>query len=192
MGHGECSTCAGSSPLARGLRRHAPVCLASSRIIPARAGFTLILSWAGIGGKSSPLARGLHRGGRVEAEERQIIPARAGFTQDGLGGRLDAGNHPRSRGVYVLPARFGRLRRQIIPARAGFTGRRIRPRPSGANHPRSRGVYEEHKARKADNWKSSPLARGLREPADDCAHGAQIIPARAGFTLGTSWRPCQW
>ena len=74
---------------------------------------------------------------------RRIIPARAGFT---LHVRLepgDHGDHPRSRGVYVIPERYRRFMKgssplarglpdgahgavgdgRIIPARAGFTAR---------------------------------------------------------------------
>ena len=152
----------GSSPLARGLRRAILRLLDQTRIIPARAGFTVIVfliicSWwdhprsrgvyymalraTGMGEGSSPLARGLLHGLSREGRRTRIIPARAGFTSEYSGGSNLWRDHPRSRGVYLLPLHRGR---------------------------RGNG--------------SSPLARGLQimVVARHAARG--IIPARAGFT----------
>ena len=113
-----------------------------------------------------------------------IIPARAGFTVCLMGDRCGAGDHPRSRGVYVgapdgpgwkigssplargLPPPCGASspRVRIIPARAGFTSGPV-SLPCG----------------KAG---SSPLARGLRREAPNRNRHSRIIPARAGFTSG--------
>ena len=93
----------GSSPLARGLLNPKEVSGPSSRIIPARAGFTPappsqhsrrsdhprsrgvyastrlpLLSGSG----SSPLARGLLERGVASRMRSRIIPARAGFTEE--------------------------------------------------------------------------------------------------------------
>ena len=93
----------GSSPLARGLRRHEVDGDVLGRIIPARAGFTgaphvrpclprdhprsrgvytertaTMLRFVG----SSPLARGLHDPQPVLVLDHGIIPARAGFTRE--------------------------------------------------------------------------------------------------------------
>ena len=91
----------GSSPLARGLRDHpgGPAC--RRRIIPARAGFTLISAAipmcppdhprsrgvylrrrpaTSLRSGSSPLARGLLKATPGDVLEIRIIPARAGFT----------------------------------------------------------------------------------------------------------------
>ena len=57
------------------------------------------LRWQGFG--SSPLARGLPSFRFVGAQTVGIIPARAGFTQVAGGEVEDAGDHPRSRGVYT-------------------------------------------------------------------------------------------
>ena len=113
----------GSSPLARGLRRHLPGRAAPARIIPARAGFTSIrrsTTWTapdhprsrGVYGDpqnsrspgtgSSPLARGLRLSEPVVPFNVGIIPARAGFTNSELGHCYGVPDHPRSRGVYWL------------------------------------------------------------------------------------------
>ena len=90
---------------------------------------------------SSPLARGLLPPTNPTLTSGRIIPARAGFTRRSVWRRRPLGDHPRSRGVYVLPydtraeeigsSPLARgLRRapwrwppamRIIPARAGFT-----------------------------------------------------------------------
>ena len=114
-------TIAGSSPLARGLRRERGAGRALLRIIPARAGFTHSIAYQYqaaedhprsrgvylqvVGGDStdygsSPLARGLRDWGASELTARGIIPARAGFTTGPAGRSLRPPDHPRSRGVY--------------------------------------------------------------------------------------------
>ena len=112
----------GSSPLARGLHAKALDVMRELRIIPARAGFTIVLSsrgppsadhprsrgvyrrqriWTLSSAGSSPLARGLLYRAWAAETHAGIIPARAGFTQQqGLAAR-GFGDHPRSRGVYT-------------------------------------------------------------------------------------------
>ena len=132
----------GSSPLARGLHRGGAQGGVGRRIIPARAGFTALVPHQQPAGRgSSPLARGLPRRHRLPPGDDGIIPARAGFTGDHDGHVRQAGDHPRSRGVYRtraggrgarrgssplargLPVHGYELwaSRRIIPARAGFT-----------------------------------------------------------------------
>ena len=99
------SLAGGSSPRVRGLPRRAAGRPPPSRIIPARAGFTVGLS-AGLQGDgdhpracgvyiiresidirdsgSSPRVRGLHSIGVVTLGAVRIIPARAGFTAHGF------------------------------------------------------------------------------------------------------------
>ena len=112
-------------------------------------------------------------------------------------------DHPRSRGVYRVRARFRRVHEgssplarglpvfysdvnsnaRIIPARAGFTlfsGDRI---AQIADHPRSRGVYQPTRWRPISQNGSSPLARGLLMTHHLSWKQEGIIPARAGFTL---------
>ena len=115
----------GSSPLARGLPRRSPLLLGGPGIIPARAGFTQRVVLPVGGGEdhprsrgvyttprssssstegSSPLARGLLRSRASRFRFAWIIPARAGFTGDRRLTHSVGGDHPRSRGVYWLPA----------------------------------------------------------------------------------------
>ena len=157
-------------------------CSRTKWIIPARAGFTGRLpaaccSFLG----SSPLARGLLRRIGHPTPKPGIIPARAGFTHEARREAWQAGDHPRSRGVYTNPdvsdaelegssplarglheARDTHLvGERIIPARAGFTDR-PRQRPELRwDHPRSRGVYSEYSVTIDVPAGSSPLARGL-------------------------------
>ena len=130
----------------------------------------------------SPLARGLRGHRRAHRVHERIIPARAGFTLESEAGSLEHGDHPRSRGVYRAGGHDLRPPHRIIPARAGFTLTRTRRDPWSRDHPRSRGVYPCPPAPTATWAGSSPLARGLREPATGDPADARIIPARAGFT----------
>ena len=152
----------GSSPLARGLRVALQLPLVLLGIIPARAGFTIHVfeelaeSWdhprsRGVyrtakvktpwSGGSSPLARGLRATPYESAYFTGIIPARAGFTTYIVGSDSDSGDHPRSRGVYVIAVIHITDVLRIIPARAGFTAIRRCYSPGYQDHPRSRGVY---------------------------------------------------
>ena len=116
---------AGSSPLARGLPVDDNTLRRAFRIIPARAGFTkdkalrgaqnrdhprsrgvYVDIWAttadGFG--SSPLARGLRWRALRSRLRSGIIPARAGFTSTNILQDASLQDHPRSRGVYSVPA----------------------------------------------------------------------------------------
>ena len=134
-----------------------------------------------------------------------IIPARAGFTARRAPPPRGGRDHPRSRGVYITRRSIriinggssplarglraedhGRSGRGgIIPARAGFTCGSQGAAGRGWDHPRSRGVYKRATTTPSPPSGSSPLARGLPAPDDDCQARLGIIPARAGFT-GTS------
>ena len=120
-------------------------------------------------------------------------------------------DHPRSRGVYTVwnaertsrrgssPLARGLLLRRrnskhalrIIPARAGFTAYGVGHKLSLKDHPRSRGVYRRRSSLIFEIAGSSPLARGLLPVMEDGAVRLGIIPARAGFTSGTSPGPRQ-
>ena len=152
----------GSSPLARGLRRHLLDPPGREGIIPARAGFTPSSTDTPIPARdhprsrgvywhyirqrrrrwgSSPLARGLPPQPPPPPHGGRIIPARAGFTRRGDQVHPSRWDHPRSRGVY-------RVSFLLFPSSCGSSplarGLRVRPRPLGRrapDHPRSRGVY---------------------------------------------------
>ena len=173
------------------------------RIIPARAGFTLLELFvlAGFTG-SSPLARGLLTFLRLRNVADGIIPARAGFTGSTLDMAVSREDHPRSRGVYdagnplqtPLPGSSplargllgsivgGTTSGGIIPARAGFTGSTLDMAVSREDHPRSRGVYAKPVWLPMTGSGSSPLARGLPDRQGLRTNIVRIIPARAGFT----------
>ena len=134
---------------------------------------------------SSPLARGLQAYRDTPEQRRRIIPARAGFTRRIRSNVSVTGDHPRSRGVYapkiprhylpsgssplarglLIASFFLRLRNLIIPARAGFTRSATPILTPCTDHPRSRGVYEIVVVTFFLLMGSSPLARGLPEPA---------------------------
>ena len=158
-----CHTPQGSSPLAQGLRGQRPDVKSSDRIIPARAGFTLIQLRLMVGVGDHPRSRGVYsRRARVCRRPR--------------------GSSPLARGLrHADPPQ--RISARIIPARAGFTSRPRSSRRRPRDHPRSRGVYTAPRCRGRCSWGSSPLARGLLRASPPSAPAAGIIPARAGFTL---------
>ena len=152
----------GSSPLARGLPRKLATATITSRIIPARAGFTDYRKGLIIISEDHPRSRGV-------------------YCFRGSCTRSPAGSSPLARGLPEAPVRLGEQVR-IIPARAGFTAA-----PEGEplpvrDHPRSRGVYSQGRKRARTKSGSSPLARGLRGQISAQPVDVGIIPARAGFT----------
>ena len=171
-------------PRSRGvhsLRRHEG--RHGKRIIPARAGFTVVLLCrVSVVRGSSPLARGLRLLPSPPSLSSRIIPARAGFTDDRDQWRKANPDHPRSRGVYQ-PERGRRGCPQgSSPLARGLRGGEVSHRSPTRDHPRSRGVYSGHDLSPIVMVGSSPLARGLRPGAHYCRPGVRIIPARAGFT----------
>ena len=152
----------GSSPLARGLRPAPPRQPSTSRIIPARAGFT---------------RRGHRRRHLLGDHPRSRGVYRSGFPTP----PIHPGSSPLARGLPQHPAARS-PHAGIIPARAGFTGGPGYCEHHRQDHPRSRGVYQPNPVSLGQNYGSSPLARGLRciRMADYTIE--RIIPARAGFT----------
>ena len=155
---------AGSSPLARGLRTRARTPWRVPRIIPARAGFTLVAVVSAVWNGDHPRSRGVYW--------NAIWGAVSGF-----------GSSPLARG---LPGRTKMILgvRRIIPARAGFTAFEASADGKGTDHPRSRGVYRSSHAPEPFWAGSSPLARGLPLVYRQSTYWERIIPARAGFTEG--------
>ena len=152
----------GSSPLARGLPARRRPRRPPRRIIPARAGFTLLVDGGEHAGGDHPRSRGVYASEPWKTSRSRGSSPLARGLQDGQ--------------VPVLAAQG------IIPARAGFTGRRRRSQQRHRDHPRSRGVYVRDSARSESGRGSSPLARGLRDDQLVRRHVPGIIPARAGFT----------
>ena len=157
---------AGSSPLARGLRGPRGGPDRPPRIIPARAGFTLLVPVQQILREDHPRSRGVY-----------VSPPCAEARWDGSS-PLARGLHRQDGGRGGEPG--------IIPARAGFTPGHLPRLSEGPDHPRSRGVYRYQSADEVHKGGSSPLARGLRTQVVAAGPVARIIPARAGFTPRTS------
>ena len=151
----------GSSPLARGLRHEKELIPLVRRIIPARAGFTVVYS-SPIGQHSDhPRSRGVY------------------MIRDGASAR-SIGSSPLARGLRI-DVRYLERALRIIPARAGFTGHMSPISIVRLDHPRSRGVHAFFSVGVACGLGSSPLARGLRHVVTVRPDGVRIIPARAGF-----------
>ena len=157
-----CSCASGSSPLARGLPAICVETLPSTRIIPARAGFTFIQAVWHACQQDHPRSRGVYM---ISCS----IPPSA------------PGSSPLARGL--LSARPSALAlERIIPARAGFTHAQLENELVRGDHPRSRGVYPNSLFRWTRPRGSSPLARGLHAFRKVQEGEPGIIPARAGFT----------
>ena len=152
----------GSSPLARGLLRPPHPVLTRLRIIPARAGFTLISALGNAKRTDHPRSRGVY------TKKVPTFPS-------------TSGSSPLARGLLEGGCPRGHVD-GIIPARAGFTWGELTHSGTSADHPRSRGVYGPRLPVAHRQSGSSPLARGLldRHPLLRVQPG--IIPARAGFT----------
>ena len=152
----------GSSPLARGLRIDLNLVRLKRRIIPARAGFTLVNLSKRFTLMDHPRSRGVYCG---------LLTAIL----------LINGSSPLARGLpRSTSRRAGRY--GIIPARAGFTRRQSIACTARPDHPRSRGVYAGAPFVVSVGAGSSPLARGLRAYSSQGERSGGIIPARAGFT----------
>ena len=200
----------GSSPLARGLHGFAKAKAAEAGIIPARAGFTGRrvcgacrlsdhprsrgvydggVQESGSTSGSSPLARGLLNDFVNVVTELGIIPARAGFTDISTSSTPERGDHPRSRGVYLLRSTSTGMASGSSPLARGLRRPERNYLCLPQDHPRSRGVYCPVGVNIYTEIGSSPLARGL--PYRKVWFGARrrIIPARAGFTSPCATAP---
>ena len=152
----------GSSPLARGLRLPWVYRRQWSRIIPARAGFTVFAARRPSPRRDHPRSRGV-------------------YTCWTLAMRAGLGSSPLARGLRLQPVE-AIPGSGIIPARAGFTRHGPPCRRYSRDHPRSRGVYHSVHFPDAPGEGSSPLARGLHSQLHVDTIQRRIIPARAGFT----------
>ena len=136
-----CPRRGGSSPLARGLHVDGNDVVLVLGIIPARAGFTDLIS-----GQCMPLTD--------HPRSRGVYPSQTSALT------LGDGSSPLARG---LPSTWSWPRQPagIIPARAGFTTNLLSCSHTLWDHPRSRGVYWFSLFLCGTAWGSSPLARGL-------------------------------
>ena len=190
----------GSSPRVRGKPRIRASRPRLSRIIPARAGKTVVvlLFMSGVpdhpracgenSGKardrcrtwgSSPRVRGKLTEIVVSSQEERIIPARAGKTCPAPGGGARARDHPREKQREIIerarPAR-------IIPARAGKTPSAPPTYPESPDHPRACGENDPTAAPTLWATGSSPRVRGKPTRSRPQGLPRGIIPARAGKT----------
>ena len=176
----------GSSPLARGLLAEVGDDRPVPRIIPARAGFTVGEQARGQVLADHPRSRGVYP--RVRGHGRRTggsSPLARGLLAVTVGTATIAGSSPLARGLRCRPDRE-RGADRIIPARAGFTAIWGTTCARVTDHPRSRGVYPGRLAPRCFETGSSPLARGLQRERKHHAGLRRIIPARAGFTRGSS------
>ena len=194
----------GSSPLARGT----PVLIEGeayvSRLIPARAGNTLVDVQEHPGRSAHPRSRGEHvplppptrppfgssplaRGTRCKwalyAYLRRLIPARAGNTLPCFCGCVYMpGSSPLARGTRWVRL-IRRFTCRLIPARAGNTACRRSRMSADSAHPRSRGEHLHMEQALNVIIGSSPLARGTQHQTIRTRRRARLIPARAGNTF---------
>ena len=150
----------GSSPLARGTRRHGRRRALRRRFIPARAGNTFLRESTGAGVAVHPRSRGEHAAG------------------GGVRERHD-GSSPLARGTPGHP-HAAEHRYRFIPARAGNTFACTKRLRASTVHPRSRGEHSRQTPKPSIVTGSSPLARGTRCSAVSCACRGSVHPRSRG------------
>ena len=152
----------GSSPLARGTPASFRGRSWCARLIPARAGNTIMSEVLPSLMSAHPRSRGEHHQPRPFSDSL-------------------CGSSPLARGTHRRAPLFDSPL-GLIPARAGNTFPTFRLLDLLAAHPRSRGEHSTPPAAIQVCPGSSPLARGtLRTGIDDHTKG-RLIPARAGNT----------
>ena len=152
----------GSSPLARGTPAPHVSQRVGHRLIPARAGNTLVQPDYIAGTQAHPRSRGEHAYGTAERRRR-------------------LGSSPLARGTHANES-LGVRGLRLIPARAGNTIRRKSREKSAPAHPRSRGEHSSSDSSSLLSAGSSPLARGTRLGLARSSLPCRLIPARAGNT----------
>ncbi len=138
------SSTAGSSPLARGTRRHTRRPAGHGRFIPAGAGNTMLRAPGSSRSSVHPRWRGEHT---VGPSRRSPVSGSSPLARGTLSGQY----------VVGASARF-------IPAGAGNTLIRAFTSSTTAVHPRWRGEHHGVKRLVVAGLGSSPLARGTRSP----------------------------
>ena len=152
----------GSSPRVRGKPAPFAPSVASTRIIPARAGQTV----------------SHRRRSRATPDHPRACGANQCLEQFGL---VRFGSSPRVRGK-LWPLRPCHPWPRIIPARAGQTGRRWLKRQRGPDHPRACGANTDVEQHRKETFGSSPRVRGKHGRDNPTRKSRRIIPARAGQT----------
>ena len=134
-----------------------------TRLIPARAGNTVLAAERMSRASAHPRSRGEHR---------PIIDRNAWLS----------GSSPLARGTRHVLSVTERLPR-LIPARAGNTSWGVFLVAWVSAHPRSRGEHSSSRAWTRKLRGSSPLARGTLSSVEGDCDLHRLIPARAGNTL---------
>ena len=179
----------GSSPLARGLPLSCVLKDPVERIIPARAGFTTTWSAADVVASDHPRSRGVYQPRRgLASSGRGSSPLARGLRTRRSRTGPQCRDHPRSRGVYEISITTRIKQIGSSPLARGLLRNHLGQGEYAADHPRSRGVYATFGDSVAQDGGSSPLARGLRDADRRHTLIRGIIPARAGFTVGTRTR----
>ncbi len=156
----------GSSPRVRGKHGLGKPVTLPRRIIPARAGQTMLLHRGSCNSPDHPRACGANR------EEARVA------------GRLH-GSAPRVRGKLRC-SRACAIRARIIPARAGQTPINPAYSSTSSDHPRACGANWFMWIRQYPPSGSSPRVRGKQTVPIHSGHVPRIIPARAGQTGASS------
>ena len=203
----------GSSPLARGLRGGSAPPQGAGGIIPARAGFTIMMAACTRALGDHPRSRGVYPSATGWRRTRIIIPARAGFTRASNETVSCLSHHPRSRGVYAdkdkangsyysssplaRGLRAASLRAGdstvIIPARAGFTLVDFFALPVDRIIPARAGFTRRYGC-PGHPWRHHPRSRGVYTagnyyPTEGCAssplaRGLRAAPRRPSVGSG--------
>ena len=140
-----------------------------SRIIPADAGNTELLTTYDVADKDHPRGCGEHHSRKTR---------RKAFR----------GSSPRMRGTHhVETVDIGGL--GIIPADAGNTWHANTPNMQAPDHPRGCGEHQATTAEAMANQGSSPRMRGTHILPGGANNGTRIIPADAGNTRVCWQRP---
>ena len=156
----------GSSPRMRGTRERSRVRHEALRFIPAHAGNTLLIGYAGLPSAVHPRACGEH-----------IF-----FFSSAI---RSSGSSPRMRGTQRPGVERPRPRR-FIPAHAGNTGDHRQEGEGRAVHPRACGEHATRIVEAIKHDGSSPRMRGTRLPNPRCPHNWRFIPAHAGNTASNA------
>ena len=173
----------GSSPLARGLPLRITTIRPPTRIIPARAGFTVTVPPTSAQPWDHPRSRGVYPTSAAPSPTKSgSSPLARGLPgADRVPDRRPV-DHPRSRRVYSSGSGTGPRAAGSSPLARGLPGADRVPDRRPVDHPRSRRVYSSGSGTGPRAAGSSPLARGLRPVVRGEALLSGIIPARAGFT----------